>query len=155
MNRHASPPAALWLPAVVLVLLLGACANTGKRSLYHWGGFPDVSYSWLKDNAADDSDSLAVMEKDLQTAIANDHDLPPGFHAHLGLLYLKAGQTDQAISHWEAEKTAFPESSPFMDFQLQSLHGPKPDPEPDAKTQSRSEPELHDENSDELQEHVQ
>jgi len=91
-------------------LFLAGCAT--QRSLYHWGSFPDVTYAWLKGDP-ESGDVFGAMEEDVQRAISKGHDLPPGFQAHLGLLYMQAGM----------EKAAFPESTPFMDFLLQSLQG--------------------------------
>jgi len=106
--------------ALIIVLLLAACAS-GPRSLYYWGEFPQANYAWLQDDLQDDPKIVETLEKDAQRAVANNHDLPPGFHAHLGLLYLKLGQIDKAVEHLQAEKAAFPESAPFMDFQLRNL----------------------------------
>jgi len=116
-----------------LLLLLTACANNAPRSLYYWGDFPAASYAWLKDDVRDGQEMLTLLEKDAQTAVANAHDLPPGFHAHLGLLYLKLGQTGKAVEHLQAEKAAFPESAPFMDFQLRALSGETDAQERDAQ----------------------
>jgi len=109
---------------LVLVWLLVACASS-PRSLYYWGDFPQANYAWLQDDPQNDEKILDTLEKNAQRAVANNHDLPPGFHAHLGLLYLKLGQTDKAVAHLQAEKAAFPESAPFMDFQLRNLVGEK------------------------------
>ncbi|MEG0677344.1 MAG: DUF4810 domain-containing protein, partial [Comamonas sp.] len=42
--------------------------------------------------------------------------LPPGYQAHLGLLYLNAGRTDQALAAWAQEKKQFPESAQYIDY---------------------------------------
>jgi len=105
-----------------LCVLLG-CASGKQRDLYYWGSVVDANYLWLKANADEGDDVITAMEKTLRTATAKGRKLPPGFHAHLGLLYLEANQIDLAVHHWEAEKAAFPESIPFMDFQLNSLRG--------------------------------
>jgi len=110
--------------AGLLVSLLAACAS-GPRSLYYWGDFPDANYAWLKNDASEDQQIANLLEKGAQRAAANKYDLPPGFHAHLGLLYLRLGDADKAVEHWQAEKAAFPESAAFMDFQLRNLRGEK------------------------------
>ena len=43
---------------------------------------------------------------------------PPGFHAHLGMLYALAGKQDQVAVEFETEKKLFPESAAYMDFLL-------------------------------------
>jgi len=120
MRTHTLRNALVLAP---LLSLLTACANNTPPSLYYWGDFPAASYAWLKDDVQDGQETLTLLEKNAQTAVANGHDLPPGFHAHLGLLYLKLGQTGKAVEHLQAEKAAFPESAPFMDFQLRALSG--------------------------------
>jgi len=118
--------------AVAGLLLLSGCATWKQQDLYHWGSFSDANYLWLKDNNADEGgDVIAAMEKNLSMATAKGQRLPPGFHAHLGLLYLQANQIDLTIFHWEAEKTAFPESIPFMDFQLRALQDTSANPTTD------------------------
>jgi hypothetical protein len=44
--------------------------------------------------------------------------VPPGFHAHLGMLYSIAGKSDQMVAQFEDEKKLFPESATYMDFLL-------------------------------------
>jgi len=106
--------------ALIIVLLLAACAS-GPRGLYYWGDFPQANYAWLQDDLQDDPKILEKLEKNAQRALADNRDLPPGFHAHLGLIYLKLGEIDKAVEHLQAEKAAFPEAAAFMDFQLRNL----------------------------------
>ena len=47
--------------------------------------------------------------------------LPPGYQAHLGLLYLNTGRTNQALAAWEQEKKQFPESAPYIDYLVGNL----------------------------------
>jgi len=106
---------------VLAVLLLSACANNSKRSLYAWGDYPDQTYSYLKGEEKGWREDISELEEQARKAENDRWDLPPGFRAHLGLLYLKAGQPDLAIGYFKAEKKAFPESAAFMDFQLKSF----------------------------------
>lgn len=46
---------------------------------------------------------------------------PPGFHAHLGMLYAQQGQDDQALQALLTEKTLFPESTTYIDFLLAKI----------------------------------
>jgi len=64
------------------------------------------------------------MEAQAEKARAAGASLPPGFRAHLGMLKLSAGDADQARQLWQAEKTAFPESAPYMDQLLKRLDAP-------------------------------
>jgi hypothetical protein len=45
------------------------------------------------------------MEKSLQTISAKGASAPPGFHAHLGMLYSIVGKSDQMVAQFEDEKT--------------------------------------------------
>ncbi len=47
--------------------------------------------------------------------------LPPGYQAHLGLLYLNAGRTDQALAAWAQEKKQFPESTQYIDYLVSNM----------------------------------
>lgn len=49
--------------------------------------------------------------------------VPPGLHAHLGMLYGNTGHTDLAMAEFNTEKAAFPESAPFMDFLMSKDKG--------------------------------
>jgi len=106
--------------AALATLLLTACASD-KKTLYAWGAYPDHTYGYLKGDAASDHEAIQLLEEYARSAQADRHDLPPGFRAHLGLLYLKNGQPDKAVGYFQEEKSAFPESGPFMDFQLGSF----------------------------------
>jgi hypothetical protein len=44
------------------------------------------------------------MEKSLQTISAKGASVPPGFHAHLGMLYSIVGKSDQMVAQFEDEK---------------------------------------------------
>lgn len=109
-----------------LALGLSACAPQ-NTTLYSWQSYQPAVYDYLKDADSDPAAQLIIMEKDAETARASGRALPPGFHAHMALLYLKTGQHDKAVEGFNAEKTAFPESAPFMDFLLARKtvnHGP-------------------------------
>jgi len=108
---------------LLAALLLTACAGNGKRSLYAWGDYPDRVYNHLKGEEQGWHEDITALEEQARKAEADRWDLPPGFRAHLGLLYLKAGQPDLAIGYFQAEKKAFPESATFMDFQLKGFKG--------------------------------
>jgi hypothetical protein len=57
----------------------------------------------------------AKLEADYQKARSTNKAVPPGFHAHLGYLYFKAGKDDQAFQSFQTEKALFPESGVYMD----------------------------------------
>lgn len=61
------------------------------------------------------------MEDDLQKIRAAGQATPPGFMAHLGLLYGKQGDLVRFQQHLEIEKQQFPESETFVDFLLRKF----------------------------------
>lgn len=75
--------------------------------------------------AAPDQATAAVqveqLELDLEKARSKDKPLPPGMRAHMGFLYFQLGRHDEARQAFEAEKTAFPESTKLMDRFISKL----------------------------------
>ena len=107
--------ALLALVAGALTGGLSGCA-TPPKTLYQWEGYQPQVYQYLKGESPEQQ--IAAMEKDLQTISAKGASVPPGFHAHLGMLYSVAGKPDQVIAQFEDEKKLFPESAAYMDFLL-------------------------------------
>ncbi|MDF7674140.1 DUF4810 domain-containing protein [Acetobacteraceae bacterium ESL0709] len=102
-------------------LLLSACAS-GEKPLYAWYHYQPELYAYMQ--GKDPQQQLTVLEADEQKAQAKGLALPPGFHAHLGLLYARLGQTSQAQTEFQQEKTLFPESASYMDFVLKNMGAP-------------------------------
>jgi hypothetical protein len=98
------------------------CANK-PAELYMWETFPRHQYKSLLRDSADSEDQIRLMEAQAEKALRSGAALPPGFRAHLGMLYLNAGDSGQAKQMWQAEKVAFPESAPYMDKLLGRLSG--------------------------------
>ena len=88
--------------------------------MYSWQSYQPSVYAYLKDAGADYAAQTLAMEKNIETARATNAELPPGFRAHLGMLYLKMGEGAKGVEQLEGEKAAFPESKPFMDFLLRN-----------------------------------
>lgn len=101
--------------AAVAALMLAGC-QTPQKSLYYWGDYQPAVYSQLKGQPAEAQQQR--LELTAQQAQSRGESLPPGFNAHLGLLYLNTGQLDRARGAFEAEATLFPESRPYMNFLL-------------------------------------
>ncbi len=112
-------PSTIQRAAAVLALaasaMLTGCASPPK-TLYQWEGYQPQVYEYLKGESPEQQ--IAAMEKDLQTISAKGSMAPPGFHAHLGMLYSIAGKPDQVVAQFEDEKKLFPESAAYMDFLL-------------------------------------
>lgn len=104
---------------VLAAIGIGGCAN--NQPLYAWGSYQPQVHEHLKAEGKGPEEQLLEMEKGIQTAAAKGAKLPPGYHAHLGLLYLKTGRTDQAVASWNQEKAQFPESTKYIDFLLNNM----------------------------------
>lgn len=120
MRRPATQVAA----ALGLLALVG-CASAPKP-LYHWESFPKQQYSTLLREGASPDEQIRALEAQAEKARAANAALPPGLRAHLGMLYLGAGNPQRAKELWTAEKTAFPESSPYMDRLLRRIEPAAP-----------------------------
>lgn len=118
---HTVKPGRLWL-AGLSALLLSACV-TRPQPLYHWGNFQDQQYAYFKGDKGPEEGILA-LEKLREEAKAQGRRVPPGFQAHLGLLYGQTGRTDLFEQNLQAEQLQFPESSAYVNFLLKK--NPKP-----------------------------
>jgi len=105
---------ALLLAALTVTASLAGCVNQ-PQSLYYWDGYQHQVYQRFE-NTNGAEEQIAALEESLQKARAADRALPPGFHAHLGMLYAEVGKADQVRQQFETEKTLFPESAQYMDF---------------------------------------
>jgi hypothetical protein len=106
------------LIAVFALLALSGCAQK-TASLYGWGGYQDQVYQYFKaDGSKSAEEQILAMQQFEEKGRARGSKLPPGYHAHLGLLYASTGKEDLAITELQTEKTLFPESASYMDFLL-------------------------------------
>lgn len=112
-RRHAA------LIALLSAALLGGCASQPKQ-LYYWPGYQHQVYEHFK-NETGPEQQIAELEASLQKARSADQLPPPGFHAHLGMLYAEIGKADQVRQQFETEKNLFPESAPYMDFLMRNF----------------------------------
>ena len=110
-----------WRPWVVFapVLLLFGCA-TPPEPLYYWGDYEQHVWHHFSDKTGVEEQILA-MEESRDKAQAEGKTLPPGFYAHLGLLYAKSGKMGRVQESFNVEKRHFPESSGYMDFLLRNF----------------------------------
>jgi len=117
MKTTMMKPASLAL-ALALSAVLTGCA-TAPKTLYQWDGYQPQVYQYMKGESP--VQQIAEMEKSLALISAKGNSVPPGFHAHLGMLYSIAGKSDQVATQFEDEKKLFPESAAYMDFLLGKL----------------------------------
>ena len=108
-------------PRLVLTLaasaLLAGCSS--PQTLYQWEGYQPQVYEYFKSETPKEAQAEA-LEADLQKIRASGKAVPPGYHAHLGLLYLSMGKDDQMVQQLRTEKALFPESGTYMDFLLKN-----------------------------------
>ena len=100
--------------------MLAACAQSPKY-MYNWQAYEPSVYAYLNDEGVDYAAQAHDMELNVETARSSNTALPPGFRAHLGLLYLKLGEDSKAVEQLQGEKLAFPESTSFMDFLMKNV----------------------------------
>jgi hypothetical protein len=103
--------------ALAASALLAGCA--GPQTLYQWEGYEPQVYEYFKGEEPKEAQAEA-LERDLQKIRSTGKAVPPGYHAHLGLLYLSMGKDDQMVQQFNTEKTLFPESGTYMDFLLKN-----------------------------------
>jgi hypothetical protein len=99
-------------PSLLLVsgLLLSACAQGRRRSTT--GINIRVVYQHMQGDDTGVEAQIDALEKNQQEASAKGQAVPPGFHAHLGMLYAQLGKDAQTREQFETEKRLFPESAP-------------------------------------------
>jgi hypothetical protein len=124
MSRHSFDGMKSLLALCAAAALIG-CAQAPKP-LYHWEGYQRQVYEFLKGDGSPPGEQLLVMQTQVERARAAGTALPPGFRAHLGMLYFQLGRQDEGRAMLEAEKVAFPESAVYMDFLLKRAQERKP-----------------------------
>ena len=96
------------------IALLTGCAH--REPLYTWGHYEDQIYSsYAEPGKLPPEMQVEQLEQDYQKARAANKRMHPGFHAHLGYLYVQLGKLDQARQEFATEKSEFPESAVLMD----------------------------------------
>lgn len=103
---------------LLAALALTGCAQNQHPSLYGWYGYETQLDHWFRQDVESPEMQLQKMKQDLETMRAAKQNPPPGFRAHMGLLYGYLGDPVSFKLALEAEKEAFPESAPYMDFLL-------------------------------------
>ena len=109
--------AAKSLFCLLVAVLASGCAHQGPKPLYYWGSYQNQMYGHFKGEKGPD-EQIQALEADAEKASSEGLTLPPGYRAHLGMLYGETGRTDKMASNLQAEKERFPESAGFMDFLL-------------------------------------
>lgn len=105
--------------AVMLAAGVLAGCQTAPASLYQWGAYQPQVYQHFKGESP--NEQIVAMEKDLQRMSKSGTHAPPGFHAHLGMLYSMVGRSDLVALEFEEEKRLFPESATYMNRLLETM----------------------------------
>ena len=106
--------------SLMALAFLSACASTSS-TLYQWQRYQENVNAYFKTQGQDAQTQTLSMQEDLEKIRANGGAVPPGYFAHMGLLYGKQGQVELFVKHLEAEKKEFPESAAFVDFLLRNV----------------------------------
>jgi len=102
-------------PVLLMILIIQGC-TTNKQALYEWGSYENLIYQSYATPGKQSLEEQAIkLEAEYQIALSKNKALPPGFHAHLGLLYFQSGKIDLAQQSFITEEKLFPESKQFMD----------------------------------------
>ena len=112
---------AIVLGASVIGLLGGCASKNTPPPLYGWEGYEKNIDSYFRPDRQSLNAQAQLMEADMQKIRAANQAMPPGFQAHLGLLYGKQGDMQRFEQHLQAEKQQFPEGGGFIDFLLRSF----------------------------------
>lgn len=107
-----------------MAVLVTGCAQAPKP-LYYWGNYPAVAYDTLRGDEKGPLEQLRLLGEQAEKAKAAGLALPPGYHAHLGLVYLKLGRDDDARRALVTEKERFPESAAYVDSLIKRMDAPK------------------------------
>ena len=103
--------------ALLGCVLLAGCS--GPKTLYQWETYQTQTYEYFKGEEARET-QVEALERDLQKIKSTGKAVPPGYHAHLGMLYASLGKDDQMVQQFNTEKALFPESASYMDFLLKN-----------------------------------
>mgnify|MGYP003461260076 FL=1 len=104
-------------------VVLSSCALTAgcvqpPKQMYQWGDYSRQVYQHMKADESTPDVQAKALEAHVERVRASGGVLPPGFRAHLGMIYLQLGRDGEAWGLFEAEKIAFPESAQYMEFLL-------------------------------------
>lgn len=104
---------------ILSTILLAGCVSR-PQPLYYWGDYQAQVYGHFKGEKGPE-EQIAALEAVREEALAEGKALPPGFQAHLAMLYGQTGRSERLVEQLEAEKKQFPESATFMDFLLRKF----------------------------------
>jgi len=105
------------VPALVVAASLAGCATANRpEPLYDWESYEAQVYAHLKGESREAQ--IEALERDEEKIKASGKAAPPGFYAHLGLLYAETGNDAKAVACFATEKARFPEAAVYLDSLL-------------------------------------
>jgi hypothetical protein len=105
---------------LLLVAMMTGCA-TKPPTIYQWQGYQKNVDEYFRGDRLSLEVQTQAMEEDLVKITAGGGKIPPGYQAHMALLYGKQGKADQFKQQLENEKKQYPESETFVDFLLRNF----------------------------------
>ena len=108
----------------VVALLVSGCATTNTQPLYYWGDYQKEVWGHFTKEVGPE-EQIVALEAGMEKAKASGRPVPPGYNAHLGVLYAQTEHADKMLSYFTAEKTLYPESAAYMDFLMRKYQQPK------------------------------
>jgi hypothetical protein len=106
-----------------ITFFLGGCKTT--EPTYYYGSYQNAVYSYFKAEDTSVSQQITILEEVIEQARGKGKLVPPGVHAHLGMLYFETGNAGQGATNFEKEKALFPESATYIDFLMNNKAGAK------------------------------
>lgn len=103
------------LIAGAAILLLAGCASNTPQKIYTWGDYQQSVYDHYTSKTSP-QEQIASLQKLIEASRASNKPVPPGVHAHLGMLYSNTGSRELAMAEFNAEKTQYPESASYIHF---------------------------------------
>lgn len=97
--------------------------KTAKEPIYYYGEYNTALYAYFKADQVTIEEQISMLEQVVTDAANQSKTVAPGLHAHLGMLYFETGDTVLGTTHFETEKSLFPESIQYIDFLLLSAKG--------------------------------
>ncbi|MBE2985361.1 DUF4810 domain-containing protein [Campylobacter sp. RM9344] len=106
------------LLVALCAFIFAGCAGDKSSALYYWdGSYTSANYKYLSDEY-DLNEQISMLRDSEQRAYEKGLKVPPGFYAHLGLLYSNLGNMPQAKAYFQKEVELFPESKSYIEFLL-------------------------------------
>jgi hypothetical protein len=126
LPARRNPHGVLTLLLVTLLITTATgCAHQATPPLYQWEHYQPQVHQYLTGDKTSPQEQLQTLQTDLQKIQTSGGKVPPGYYAHLGLLYGEQGDLLQFAQHLELEKKTFPESAGFMNFLMRNFRKPK------------------------------